>query len=235
MKDIAAAANVSVATVSRALQNHPAIPLKTRQRIQSAARRLGYRPNPLLGVLMTQIRSRSPSATANVACLHGEPPKSDVLQAQNEFLEGVRAAAQRFGYDIDFFDFAGSDLTPDDLGRIWKARSVRGVILSQVRASPLRRFPWDDYAWVVNGSITGVPDFHRVGNAIYEIVKRALFEALRHGYRRPGLAVRLQGETRVGFRWPAAFIGNLLRYGLEPSMDRIFQGEWTLTAFRGWY
>lgn len=199
------------------------------------ARRMGYRPNPMLGALMTQIRSRKPLSTANLACLHGEPRSSDTFQTESEFLKGLGTAAAQLGYSIDFFDSARSRLTPVDLGRIWKARNVRGVVLSNIRASPSMEFPWQNFAWVVNGRITGLPEFHRVGNAIYEVVKTALHEVFRRGYRRPSLAVRLKGETRAGFRWPAAFIGNLLRFGFEASMDQVFQGEWTESHFRKWF
>ncbi len=38
---------VSVSTVSKALQNHPSIGLRTRERVQELARQLDYQPNPL--------------------------------------------------------------------------------------------------------------------------------------------------------------------------------------------
>jgi len=50
MRDIAAEAGVSQSTVSRVLNNAPtSVPIaeETRQRVKEAARRLGYRPNPL--------------------------------------------------------------------------------------------------------------------------------------------------------------------------------------------
>ena len=50
MRDIAAAAKVSQSTVSRVLNNAPTrVPIaeETRERVTLAARRLGYRPNPL--------------------------------------------------------------------------------------------------------------------------------------------------------------------------------------------
>lgn len=234
MKDIARAADVSVATVSRALQNQTAISSRTRERIREVAKRLGYRPNPLIGSLMTQIRSRHPAFRANLACLHGEPENSDLVEAQHEFLNGVRAAAARLNYHVDCFDYSRLDLAAADLARAWKARNVRGVILSNVRASPALRLPWDDFAWVVNGHITGTPVLHRVGNEIYQLLKRAMREMVRRGYRRPGLVVRLRGGYRVGFRWPAAFIGNLLRYGYKASLGQVFQGEWTRDAFERW-
>lgn len=45
IKDIAKELNVSISTVSRALNNHPAIGLRTRMRVQELAKKLNYEPN----------------------------------------------------------------------------------------------------------------------------------------------------------------------------------------------
>src|SRR5215212_6454301 len=47
MKDVAIAAGFAPATVSLALRNHHSLPVATRERIWTIARRIGYRPNPL--------------------------------------------------------------------------------------------------------------------------------------------------------------------------------------------
>jgi hypothetical protein len=53
---LARAAGLSKATVSRALRNDPRQSGATRTRVQGLARRLGYRPHPMVTALMTQIR-----------------------------------------------------------------------------------------------------------------------------------------------------------------------------------
>lgn len=58
---IAAEAGVSRAAVSMALRNHPRIPQPTRERIQSIANKLGWKPNPLLAEAMNAIRAGQPS------------------------------------------------------------------------------------------------------------------------------------------------------------------------------
>ena len=83
MQEIASAAKLSVATVSRALNNHPAIPKKTRVRVQKVARKLGYRPNAMIGALMAQIRSRKPAVMAYFAFIRrylDKPLSSDMVQ-----------------------------------------------------------------------------------------------------------------------------------------------------------
>lgn len=53
IKDIAKIANVSVATVSRVVNNGPKVGIKTRQRVQQIMDELGYRPNANARALVT--------------------------------------------------------------------------------------------------------------------------------------------------------------------------------------
>ncbi|WP_094548425.1 LacI family DNA-binding transcriptional regulator [Petroclostridium xylanilyticum] len=54
IKDIAKVANVSYATVSRALSNHPEVSDKTKKRIQDLAKAMGYTPNAIARGLVTK-------------------------------------------------------------------------------------------------------------------------------------------------------------------------------------
>ena len=45
MEDVAKAANVSRATVSRVLSNHPSIKMETRSHVMYWVKKLGYEPN----------------------------------------------------------------------------------------------------------------------------------------------------------------------------------------------
>lgn len=53
IKDIARELQISVSTVSRALQNHPDISTKTKQLVKECARKLNYKPNILASNLRT--------------------------------------------------------------------------------------------------------------------------------------------------------------------------------------
>eukprot|EP01136_Pigoraptor_vietnamica_P026552 Opistho-1_new@81725 len=46
IKDIAQELGIAISTVSRALQNHPRIGLKTKEQVFEVAKRLNYVPNP---------------------------------------------------------------------------------------------------------------------------------------------------------------------------------------------
>ncbi|CAM5633633.1 LacI family transcriptional regulator OS=Streptomyces albaduncus OX=68172 GN=FHS32_000264 PE=4 SV=1 [Streptomyces griseoloalbus] len=53
IKDVAAEAGLSVATVSRALNGHPSVSEDARRRVSAAVERLGYRPNAVARSLRT--------------------------------------------------------------------------------------------------------------------------------------------------------------------------------------
>jgi hypothetical protein len=55
---VAETCQFSLATVPRALRDHPRIPPSTRQRVREAAERLGYRPDPALSALVAHRESR---------------------------------------------------------------------------------------------------------------------------------------------------------------------------------
>lgn len=86
IKEIAKKLNVSVSTVSRALNDHPRIGLKTKQAVKELAKELNYEPNPkaiffkqkrsyVIGVVLPLVSedffSKSISAIEDIAMEHG--------------------------------------------------------------------------------------------------------------------------------------------------------------------
>src|SRR2546426_2994910 len=57
VRDVAEAAGVSTATVTRALQGHPAVRDETRTKVEAAARQLDYRPDHIARALVTRTSS----------------------------------------------------------------------------------------------------------------------------------------------------------------------------------
>ena len=86
MKDIAAACGVSVATVSKALNNHSDIGEETKQHIKEVARQMGYSPNALaralktnrtynIGVLFVdEVLSSHPFYASDSSCVEKQSP-----------------------------------------------------------------------------------------------------------------------------------------------------------------
>ncbi len=96
MKEIAAICHVSVATVSKALNNHTDISPETRRIIREKADELGYFPNPAARALKTH-------STYNIGVLFYDEAHSGLTHEYfSGVLEAVKGTAQMRGYDITF-------------------------------------------------------------------------------------------------------------------------------------
>lgn len=88
--DVARRANVSISTVSRVInQRHDLVNEKTRQRVESAIRELGYQPNAFARGLMLR---RSEIVALVLPDLHGE--------FYSEIIRGANAQARESGYNL---------------------------------------------------------------------------------------------------------------------------------------
>ncbi|MBQ5674326.1 MAG: LacI family DNA-binding transcriptional regulator, partial [Lachnospiraceae bacterium] len=98
MKDIAAACNVSVATVSKALNNHSDIGEETRQLVKRTAKEMGYHPNFSARALKTH-------RSYNLGVLFVDEARSGLTHDYfSHVLEGFKVTAERAGYDITFLN-----------------------------------------------------------------------------------------------------------------------------------
>src|SRR5215470_8033767 len=89
MADVARLAGVSHQTVSRVINDHPAVREATRERVRRAMEQLDYRPNSLARALVTG-RSRTLGVVTFDTVLHG--PASTLV--------GVERAAHTAGYFV---------------------------------------------------------------------------------------------------------------------------------------
>ena len=96
MKDIAAACGVSVATVSKALNDHNDIGAETKEKVKRVAKELGYYPNSSARALKT-------NRTYNLGVLYKEESGSGLTHDYfSQILENFRNTAENSGYDITF-------------------------------------------------------------------------------------------------------------------------------------
>lgn len=111
LSDIAAAAGVSVATVSRVLSDHPAILPETKARVRAVAQAQGY-SLPDADAVPRTVRSRRPRRTGSVCAVMpvALPAGSRLANAfEMNLLGGVGAAMRDQG-----LDFAVSAVAPHD-------------------------------------------------------------------------------------------------------------------------
>ena len=122
IRDVASAAGVSQATVSRALSMPELVRPGTRARVEAAARRLGYRPNRAARGLIT-------GRTGNLGLI--VPDLSNPFFAS--VVKGVQAAARAADYSVFIADTDEEADAEVDLLRAL-AKQVDGLILCSPRA-----------------------------------------------------------------------------------------------------
>ncbi len=98
MKDISTACGVSVATVSKALNDHSDIGAETKQYIRQVAREMGYFPNSSARALKT-------NRTYNLGVLFADESRSGLTHDYfANVLDSFRLCAESRGYDITFLN-----------------------------------------------------------------------------------------------------------------------------------
>ena len=98
MKDISAACGVSVATVSKALNDHGDIGAETKKRVRQVAKQMGYFPNSAAKALKT-------NRTQNLGVLFEEDDHSGLTHDYfASVLESLKITAEEKGYDITFIN-----------------------------------------------------------------------------------------------------------------------------------
>lgn len=126
MKDIAVACKVSVATVSKALNNHSDIGEETRQLVKKTAKEMGYHPNFSARALKTH-------RSYNLGVLFVDGARSGLTHDYfSHVLESFKVTAEQAGYDITFLN--NSRLGKDRMSYLEHSlyRGMDGVVIACV-------------------------------------------------------------------------------------------------------
>ena len=125
LKDLAKECGVSVATVSKALNDQPDIAPATRERIRAAARRMGYLPNAAARALKT-------NRTYNLGVLFVDEKQSGLTHEYfSAVLDSFKVEAEKRGYDITFINHNISGKSMSYLEHC-HYRGVDGVVIACV-------------------------------------------------------------------------------------------------------
>lgn len=211
MRDVAAAAGVSRSAVSLALQSHPSIPADTRERILAAARRLGYRKNPLVAALMSVRRTRATGAATRTSLAfltcHVPPDAWRAAGPLRRFHAAAKARAAELGFSLDEFSLGDPAMRPERLATLLRARGIHGVLVAPLPGEQTRLdFDVADFATVGLGLSVQEPAIDRVADDHFHGAQQAFERCLLLGYRRIGLALAANISRRLENRWWSGFL-----------------------------
>jgi LacI family transcriptional regulator len=210
--DIATRAGVTTATVSMCLANNPRISQATRDRVKAIAGELGYRPNPYVSALMRTRRTRRPPSNQPVLAMIGCFDTADGWRnttATNirQMREGAVERANARGYQAQDFWLFQDNMSHERFSQMLHTRSITGVIIGPIADnSEMPELKWENFSVVSlstpsrNRAVTTVCNDHHLSSF------RAVEEAHRLGYRRPGLVILESQHQRLLGRWESGFV-----------------------------
>ncbi|HYG05006.1 MAG TPA: LacI family DNA-binding transcriptional regulator [Stenotrophomonas sp.] len=121
IEDVAAAAGVSMKTVSRVFNYEPNVRPDTREKVESAARALNYRPNP-------SARSLASNRSYLIALLYDNPSSNYIMEIIGGVLDACRS--RHYSMMLQPMDDGGADAA-DGAGEGYRARVEN--VLAQYR------------------------------------------------------------------------------------------------------
>jgi DNA-binding LacI/PurR family transcriptional regulator len=211
-QDIADRAGVSRSTVCMALKDARGIPEKTKERIRRIADEMRYSQDPMLSALAQyRSRQRATSCVGTLAWLVNT--RCDFEWKRNRrlgaYYEGAREIARKYGFQCEVFDLNGEGITLSRLASIFLARSISGILLCpHPKPHLLLDFPWEDFPAVTFGYTLEAPPLHTVVAAHYRSMRRIMEELSCRGYRRVGLVVGEEHNSRSDGNYMAAYLAD---------------------------
>jgi LacI family transcriptional regulator len=216
LDDIARSLGVHRSTISLALRNSPKIPEATRARIQTEAKRLGYKPNPLVTALMRTRRSGGEAKDVTLAYVTNYPTRFGWRREHTglpDYFRGATARAEELGYKLDHFWLGEPGMTPKRMSTILETRGIHGIIVGRLPAGQVEiTLRWELFSSVSLGMTLQHPNLHRVSEDFFAGASAAMRQVLGRGYRRVGFVFAEPDDcARVSDQWMSAFMWNQSR------------------------
>ena len=237
LRDLARQLGVSHTTVSRALRDDPQVSKAMRQRIKKTSLAIGYRPDPMLSALAHYRKGRKTAPISAELAWINHWPNPKTLRSFKEFdlyWKGAFAEADRSGFRLEEFTLKVGDL--ERLGRILRARNIRGILLPPRGDAPLdyQQFDWEDFCIVRFGHSIAYPHAHLVSSDQLTDGLIAFENIWQNGYRRIGLATSAKMHTRfsAGFylgqmKWsPEVRLPTLVLNQMRSEEDKSLLKTW---------
>lgn len=226
MRQIAAAAGVSVATVSMALRNSEKITPETRAKVREVAEQLGYRPDPLIAALSSRRRERNLNNLDVIAYVTAYPTREG--WRDNRFApaayDGACARAAQRGYRVEHFWLRDEHMTSRRLASILQARGILGVCFAPFPdVVPQFSFAWDHFCSVAMGYTMLRPGLHRASPHQFQGMQLTLNTLRQRGYKHIGVALGKRVSKIVAKNWIAAVLLFQYNHGRSAATCLVYE------------
>lgn len=235
MQDVADAVGMSRMSVSLALRGDPRVAEATRKRIQAKAREMGYRPNPMISVLMAHLRESYPGKNfPRIAYIVKSIPDWRNNPTLHEYYTGARDRCLELGFKLELFDLKQSSISEERLNHILKHRGITGVIIAPLHGDHTISLEWESFSSVAIGYSMTSPILNRVANHQFHTMLLALQQAREAGFRRPGLALIRGDNERVDQNWIAGLAVFQRSLKTRDRIPEYMPSEWDDKHFLQW-
>lgn len=239
VRSLALALDLSRTTVSEALRSSPRVRPDTAKRVWEAAAAAGYRPNPLAGAVMSEIRrSRGQTFRGGLAAIDLDEADRPVPGARfhEALIEGARKRAALLGYKLQTFLVGRKGVELARLDTILQSRGIQGVLLLPAWREPdFSRLDWSRYAGIYTDYIIEHPALHAVCCDHYRSMMTMLQRLSRLGFRRPGLFLQRHQDERLQHRWEGAFLACQRNYPDSGKVPPLIMDEYARAPFVRWF
>lgn len=200
-RQISVACGYSPAAVSHALRDSPKVSAATRKKIQSIARKMGWKPNPFASAYMAHLRAGRPSTyQASLAFLLPGPEggrlRDQLMHIQRHFA-GAEKRATSLGYELQTIWLHEPHLTARRLNTILSSRNIPGIMMSG--SSILTDFDLSQFASVSMGFAPAHSDICRVTVDTGDGFTMALRRTRELGYRRIAVVASDEYDNLVNY------------------------------------
>lgn len=239
IRSLAARLGLSRTTVSDALRSSPRVRAETAKRVWEAAAAAGYRPNPLAGAVMSEIRrSRGQTFRGGLAAIdldEADRPAA-ALRFHEALIDGARKRAAELGYKLQPFLVGRQGVELSRLDTILQSRGIQGVlVLPAWREPDLSRLDWSRYAGIYTDYMIEHPALHAVCCDHYRSITNVLQRLARLGYRRPGLFLQRQQDERLQNRWEGGFLAYQRSHANGSAVPPLIMDDVAKDDFIRWF
>ena len=218
MKDIAAKCNVSVATVSKALNDHEDIGLATRELIKKTAKEMGYFPN-------SQARALRTNRSFNIGVLFVDEGQSGLTHDYfSRVLDSFKKVVEAHGYDLTFINCSPKRADRMSYLEHTRYRGFDGVVIAcvdftdpEVLELANADIPLVTIDYVFNNRSSVVSNNYAGMTALADYI-------ILKGHKK--IAYICGEDTAVTKNRLAAFYSELETYGIEIPDDYVVTGSY---------
>lgn len=180
VRKIASSLGVSVATVSRALNNHPDVSAETRQRVLEAAQSAGYLP---------QVGKRQMTVIGLV--YPNSPVRPDYGTFESMLLAGIVRGANERRFDVTIINLEQDRDPLESFTQFFHRKGVRGVVIRSLQAAPrfVAEIAEERFPSVLVADRSEDPRVNFIDSESKQASRQAVEHLISLGHTRIGLAI----------------------------------------------